>query len=216
MITRLDSYVGEILKLLDERGLADNTLVIFTSDNGPHEEGGADPSFFNRDGKLRGIKRQCYEGGIRIPFIARWNGHIKAGVESNLPFAFYDLMPTFAEMVGVKDYVQRYRNKKKTIDYFDGISILPTLINDGIGQKKHPYLYWEFAETDQTAVRMGDWKLITIHGIPHLYNLSNDLHEDHDIANEHPDIVQKMIEIAQKEHTNSELFPITMPSLDKK
>ena len=216
MITRLDSYVGEILKLLDEKGLADNTLVIFTSDNGPHEEGGADPSFFNRDGKLRGIKRQCYEGGIRIPFIARWNGHIKAGVESNLPFAFYDLMPTFAEMVGVKDYVRCYRNKKKTIDYFDGISILPTLINDGIGQKKHPYLYWEFAETDQTAVRMGDWKLITIHGIPHLYNLSNDLHEDHDIANEHPDIVQKMIEIAQKEHTNSELFPVTMPSLDKR
>ena len=216
MITRLDSYVGEILKLLDERGLADNTLVIFTSDNGPHEEGGADPSFFNRDGKLRGIKRQCYEGGIRIPFIARWNGHIKAGVESNLPFAFYDLMPTFAEMVGVKDYVRCYRNKKKTIDYFDGISILPTLINDGIGQKKHPYLYWEFAETDQTAVRMGDWKLITIHGIPHLYNLANDLHEDHDIANEHPDIVQKMIEIAQKEHTNSELFPVTMPSLDKR
>ena len=216
MITRLDSYVGEILKLLDERGLADNTLVIFTSDNGPHEEGGADPSFFNRDGKLRGIKRQCYEGGIRIPFIARWNGHIKAGVESNLPFAFYDLMPTFAEMVGVKDYVRCYRNKKKTIDYFDGISILPTLINDGIGQKKHPYLYWEFAETDQTAVRMGDWKLITIHGTPHLYNLSNDLHEDHDIANEHPDIVQKMIEIAQKEHTNSELFPVTMPLLDRR
>ena len=216
MITRLDSYVGEILKLLNEKGLADNTLVIFTSDNGPHEEGGADPSFFNRDGKLRGIKRQCYEGGIRIPFIARWNGHIKAGVESNLPFAFYDLMPTFAEMAGVKDYVRSYRNKKKTIDYFDGISILPTLINDGIGQKKHPYLYWEFAETDQTAVRMGDWKLITIHGIPHLYNLANDLHEDHDIANEHPDIVQKMIEIAQKEHTNSELFPVTMPSLDKR
>ena len=103
MITRLDSYVGEILKLLDERGLADNTLVIFTSDNGPHEEGGADPSFFNRDGKLRGIKRQCYEGGIRIPFIARWNGHIKAGVESNLPCAFYVLMPTFAEVAGVED-----------------------------------------------------------------------------------------------------------------
>ena len=130
MISRLDAYVGEILRTLDEQGLADNTLVIFTSDNGPHEEGGADPAFFNRDGKLRGLKRQCYEGGIRIPFIARWKGHIKEGVTNDLPFAFYDLMPTFCDVAGVRNFQKRYTNKKKTVDYFDGISIYPTLMSD--------------------------------------------------------------------------------------
>ena len=126
MISRLDAYVGEILRTLDEQGLADNTLVIFTSDNGPHEEGGADPAFFNRDGKLRGLKRQCYEGGIRIPFIARWKGHIKEGVTNDLPFAFYDLMPTFCDVAGVRNFQKRYTNKKKTVDYFDGsLFILP-------------------------------------------------------------------------------------------
>ena len=104
MITRLDAYVGEILRTLDEQGLAENTLVIFTSDNGPHEEGGADPTFFNRDGKLRGLKRQCYEGGIRIPFIARWKGRVKEGVTNDLPFAFYDLMPTFCDVASVRNF----------------------------------------------------------------------------------------------------------------
>jgi len=155
MITRLDAYVGEILRTLDEQGLAENTLVIFTSDNGPHEEGGADPTFFNRDGKLRGLKRQCYEGGIRIPFIARWKGRVKEGVTNDLPFAFYDLMPTFCDVAGVRNFPKRYVNKKKTIDYFDGISIFPTLMSDEKAQKYHPHLYWEFAETNQIGVRMG-------------------------------------------------------------
>ena len=211
MISRLDAYVGEVLHTLDEQGLAENTLVIFTSDNGPHEEGGADPAFFNRDGKLRGVKRQCYEGGIRIPFIARWKGRIQANVTNNLPFAFYDLMPTFCDVAGVRNFPKRYVNKKKTIDYFDGISIFPTLINDEKAQKKHPYLYWEFAETDQIAVRMDDWKLIVIRGVPHLYNLATDLHEDKDIAKEHPEIVDKMINIIYQEHIDNPLFPITLP-----
>ena len=211
MITRLDAYVGEILRTLDEQGLAQNTLVIFTSDNGPHEEGGADPAFFNRDGKLRGVKRQCYEGGIRIPFIARWKGRIKEDVTSDLPFAFYDLMPTFCDVAGVRNFPKRYINKKKTIDYFDGISIFPTLMSDEKAQKKHPHLYWEFAETNQIAVRMGDWKLIVIRGVPHLYNLATDLHEDKDIAQEHPEIVEQMVKIIYQEHVDNPLFPITMP-----
>ncbi|WP_456105043.1 arylsulfatase [Prevotella sp.] len=211
MISRLDAYVGEVLHILDEQELAENTLVIFTSDNGPHEEGGADPEFFNRDGKLRGLKRQCYEGGIRIPFIARWKGRIQANATNNLPFAFYDLMPTFCDVAGVHNFPKRYINKKKTIDYFDGISIFPTLINDEKAQKKHTYLYWEFAETDQIAVRMDDWKLIVIRGVPHLYNLATDLHEDKDIAKEHPEIVDKMINIIYQEHIDNPLFPITLP-----
>ena len=211
MITRLDAYVGEILRTLDEQGLAENTLVIFTSDNGPHEEGGADPAFFNRDGKLRGVKRQCYEGGIRIPFIARWKGRIKEDVTCDLPFAFYDLMPTFCDVAGVRNFPKRYVNKKKAVDYFDGISIFPTLMSDEKAQKKHPHLYWEFAETNQIAVRMGNWKLIVIRGVPHLYNLATDLHEDKDIAQEHPEIVEQMVKIIYQEHLDNPLFPITMP-----
>ena len=211
MITRLDAYVGEIMALLKRKGLDDNTLVIFTSDNGPHEEGGADPTFFNRDGKLRGLKRQCYEGGIRIPFIARWKGHIAAGQVSALPFAFYDLMPTFSELAGVKNCAQRYRNRRLKTDYFDGLSIVPTLLGHDTAQQRHPHLYWEFAETNQIAVRRGDWKLVVIKGVPHLYNLETDQHEDHDLAAEHPAIVQQLVDIIHQEHVDSPLFPVTLP-----
>jgi len=210
MITRLDAYVGEILKLLEEKGLAENTLVIFTSDNGPHEEGGADPVFFGRDGKLRGLKRQCYEGGIRIPFIAWWPGKIKAGTENNHQLAFYDLMPTFCDIIGVKNYVDRYKNKDVETDFFDGLSFAPTLLGKK-KQKAHDYLYWEFEETDQIAVRMGDWKLVVKSGKPLLYDLSTDLHEDNDIASEHNDIVEKMISIIYKEHIESPYFKVTLP-----
>ena len=112
MITRLDYYVGEVLKKLKEKGLDDNTLVIFSSDNGPHEEGGADPTFFGRDGKLRGLKRQCHEGGIRIPFIARWPGHIPAGEVNDHICAFYDLMPTLVSKTTKRNTAIR---KKKSI-----------------------------------------------------------------------------------------------------
>lgn len=210
MITRLDAYVGEILKLLEEKGLAENTLVIFTSDNGPHEEGGADPVFFGRDGKLRGLKRQCYEGGIRIPFIAWWPGKVKAGTENNHQLAFYDLMPTFCDIIGVKNYVDRYKNQDVETDFFDGLSFAPTLLGKK-KQKAHDYLYWEFEETDQIAVRMGDWKLVVKSGKPLLYDLSTDLHEDNDIASEHNDIVEKMISIIYKEHIESPYFKVTLP-----
>lgn len=178
MISRLDCYVGEILSKLKEKGLDDNTIVIFTSDNGPHEEGGADPTFFGRDGKLKGLKRQCYEGGIRIPFIVRWPGHVQAGTTTEQQIAFYDLMPTFCEAIGVKDFARRYTNRQLPGDGFDGISFLSTLL--GQPQKEqHPYLYWEFSETDQFGVRWGDWKLVVIKGVPHLYDLATDIQDIH-------------------------------------
>lgn len=210
MITRLDYYVGEILKKLKEKGLDENTLVIFSSDNGPHEEGGGDPTFFGRDGKLRGLKRQCLEGGIRIPFIARWPGHVPAGKVNDHICAFYDLMPTFCEVVGIKDYETKYRNKEKEVDYFDGISFAPTLLGKK-KQKQHDFLYWEFDETDQIAVRMGDWKLLVKKGTTSLYNLKTDIHEDTDIALQHPDIVKKMKAIIFEQHTFNPYFSVTLP-----
>ena len=211
MITRLDQYVGEILQLLRDKGLADNTLVIFTSDNGPHEEGGADPEFFGRDGKLRGLKRQCYEGGIRVPFIAWWPHHVPSGTTSDLPCAFYDIMPTCCDLLGIKNYIRRYghRDRGKT-DWFDGLSIAPPLLGRGT-QQQHDFLYWEFHETDQMAVRMGDWKLVVIQGVPRLYHLATDIHEDHDIADRHPDIVRRMVDIIYQQHTDNPLFKVTLP-----
>lgn len=213
MITRLDAYVGEILAKLKEKGLEENTLVIFSSDNGPHEEGGADPAFFGRDGKLRGLKRQCYEGGIRIPFIAYWPGHVPAGTVNEHQLAFYDVMPTFCELIGDKKFPKKYLNKKDKNDCFDGISFLPTLLGDDARQQRHEFLYWEFHETNQIGVRMGDWKLLVKNGKTFLYDLSKDIHEDRDIAKQHPDIVKQMVEIIMREHTPSELFHVTLPEM---
>ena len=212
MITRLDAYVGQILAKLKEKGLDENTLVIFTSDNGPHEEGGADPTFFGRDGKLKGLKRQCYEGGIRIPFIARWLGKVEAGVTNDHQLAFYDVMPTFCELIGVKNFQKKYRNKKVKEDFFDGLSFAPTLLGKN-GQVKHDFLYWEFHETNQIGVRVGDWKLVVKKGVPELYNLAEDIHEDNDLAATHKDIVSKMIGIIYEEHTPSPYFSVTLPKL---
>lgn len=211
MITRLDAYVGEIMAKLKEKGLDENTIVIFSSDNGPHEEGGADPEFFGRDGKLRGLKRQCYEGGIRVPFIVKWPGKVEAGSVNDHQLAFYDIMPTFCDIIGDKKFPKKYINKELEGDCFDGISFLPTLTGDDEKQKEHEFLYWEFHETNQMAVRMGDWKLVVKKGVPHLYDLKNDLHEDHDIAGQHPEIVNRMVDIIYQEHRSSELFKVTLP-----
>lgn len=205
MITRLDAYVGQIMDLLKEKGLDDNTIVIFSSDNGPHEEGGGDPDFFGRDGKLQGKKRSCHEGGIRIPFIVRWPRHVKAGTVNDHILAFYDIMPTFCDLIGQKNYVKRFRNKRLgTSDYFDGISFAPTLLGKK-GQKEHDFLYWEFHETNQMGVRHGDWKLYVNHGQCHLYNLATDIHEDHDVAAEHPDIVKQLVQIIHEQHTTPDV-----------
>ena len=210
MITRLDAQVGQILDLLKRKGLDENTIVIFTSDNGPHEEGGADPAFFNRDGLLKGTKRSTHEGGIRIPFIVRWPGHVQPGTVSNHQLAFYDLMPTFCDIAGIENYAERYRNPNIANDYFDGISFYPTLTGRG-EQQEHEFLYWEFHETNMMGLRMGDWKLVVTRGDCALYDLATDPHEDHDLAAQYPDIVKKMKDIIKREHTDSQLFKVTLP-----
>lgn len=210
MISRLDIYVGEVLALLKEKGLDENTLVIFASDNGPHEEGGADPDFFGRDGKLRGIKRSCHEGGIRIPFIARWPEHIPANTVNDHQLAFYDILPTFCDIAGISGYPDRFLNPEDPDDCFDGISFATTLLGKP-GQRLHEHLYWEFAQTDYMAVRKGDWKLVVKEGVPHLYDLAADIHEDNDLSASHPDILSSLIDIIYQEHRPSPLFKVTLP-----
>ncbi len=210
MVTRLDAQVGEVLAKLKEKGLDENTIVIFTSDNGPHQEGGADPDFFNRDGLLQGTKRSTHEGGIRVPFIVRWPGKVKAGTTNNHQLAFYDLMPTFCELAGIENYEEKYANPKLENDYFDGISFVPALTGEG-EQEKHEFLYWEFHETNMMGLRMGNWKMVVKNGTASLYDLETDLHENTNVAAKYPAIVKKMKEIIRREHTDNPLFKVTLP-----
>lgn len=210
MVTRLDTYVGEVLDKLKSKGFDKNTLVIFTSDNGPHTEGGGDPEYFNTEKLLNGTKRSTKEGGIRVPFIAWWPGTVEAGIVNDHQLAFYDLMPTFCDLAGINNYIERYSNPRLANDYFDGLSFAPTLTGNG-EQKKHDFLYWEFHESNMMAVRIDDWKLVVKDGNCSLYDLSTDLHEDNDIASQHPDIVKNMKDIISREHTHSSLFQVTLP-----
>ncbi len=201
MVSRLDQYVGDVRKQVEALGIADNTLIIFASDNGPHKEGGNDPVFFNSNAGLRGVKRDLYEGGIRTPFIACWPGTIKAGRQSDFTGAFWDLLPTFAELGGVK-----------VTSPTDGISLVPELMNRP--QKKHDYLYWEFHEQGgRQAVRMGNWKGVRLNAMTHsnaplaLFDLRSDPAEQNDIAAAHPGIAVRMADIMKKEHVENEDFP---------
>ena len=214
MVTRLDAYVGEVLAKLEEKGFDKNTLVIFTSDNGPHTEGGADPDYFNTERLLRGTKRSTTEGGIRVPFIAWWPGEVEAGVVNDHQLAFYDLMPTFCDVAGIDNYVERYTNKNLSVDYFDGLSFAPTLLGEG-EQQAHDFLYWEFHETNMMALRMGNWKLVVQNGNCSLYDLVTDTHEDNNLASQYPEIVAEMKAIIKREHTSSsisEFNNITLPN----
>ena len=202
MVSVLDRQVGEIMARLKELGLDDNTLVIFSSDNGPHCEGGADPDYFDSNGPLKGYKRDLYEGGIREPMIARWPGHIAPGTSSDLISAFWDVMPTVAELVGV--------GKPSNIQ---GISFLPTLLNKP-GQKQHDYLYWEFHENGgRQAIRRGDWKYVSYNVADpamqthELYDLSKDLGETQNLAEEYPEVLDKMKHILFRARVPSGEFP---------
>ena len=203
MITRLDTYVGQIIAELERLGIAEKTLFIFTSDNGPHNEGGADPTFFNTEERLRGLKRALYEGGMRVPFIAYWPGTIEAGAISHIQAAGWDMMPTFVELLGEDT---NWRDEA-----MDGLSILPTLTGKGT-QQEHEFLYWEFHEENgRQAVRAGDWKLIRQNiksGNPthELYNIAEDPHEDNDLAASNPDKVEELKAIMDREHTHSDIF----------
>jgi arylsulfatase A len=203
MVTLLDDKVGEIVAEIKKLGLEKNTIIIFSSDNGPHKEGGADPDYFDSNGPLKGYKRDLYEGGIREPMIAVWPGKIKPGNTTDQVSAFWDVMPTVAEIAGVKAPAG-----------IDGISFLPTLI--GGKQAQHEYLYWEFYENGgRIALRMGNWKAVryNVSAFPEtkteLYDLSNDQGETKNLAASHPDIVKKMEAIMKSSHVPSPIFSFT-------
>ncbi len=206
MISRMDRDIGRLMALLKQQGLDDNTLVIFTSDNG-HEY---DKGFFDSNGPLRGRKRDLYEGGIRVPLIAKWPAKIKANTESEHISAFWDMMPTFCELAG-----------GNVCPSTDGISMVKALTGEQ-GQSVHPYLYWEFNERfgPLQAVRQGDWKLVKKYKKPlELYNLSNDISESTNVAMQHPKItgeLAKLIDGARTYHPEFTLRKLPDPYSKKK
>ncbi|MHC4681733.1 MAG: arylsulfatase [Planctomycetota bacterium] len=201
MISRLDRDVGRVMETLKKLGIDAKTLILFTSDNGPHREGGADPEFFDSNGPLRGYKRDLYEGGIRVPLIARWPGRIKAGTVSHHVCAFWDFMPTFAELAGIDG-----------LGPIDGVSMVPTLLDRPGRQKQHEFLYWEFHERgSKQAVRMGDWKAVRFgaEGELELYNLKEDIGEKRNLASRNPDIVARMEDYLKTARTRSQFWSIS-------
>jgi arylsulfatase A len=198
MVTRMDRDIGRIMSLLKDLGLDENTLVIFTSDNGPTFNGGSDSAFFESAKPLRGLKASVYEGGIRVPYIARWPGRIKVGSTSDHISAFWDFLPTCCELIGAEPPVD-----------IDGISMLPTFLGQSQKQKKHKYLYWELS--GQQAIRMGKWKGLRLKPDRkiQLYNLDNDIGESNDVAGEYPDVVAEVAEIFSSGRTGSDVFPLS-------
>ncbi len=199
MVSRLDRDVGRVLDLLDELHLADNTVVFFTSDNGPHREGGNDPDYFNSNGPLRGIKRDLYEGGIRVPMVARWPGRIEAGSVTSHASAFWDFLPTACELA-----------KVACPSGLDGISYLPALT--GGNQREHEYLYWEFHEGGGTsqAVRSGHWKAVRKNPSSplELYDLSNDIGEQINLAEQNEEIVSRLEKHLHNARGKSEIWQL--------
>ncbi len=208
LMTRIDESVAAITAKLRETGQLENTLVIFTSDNGPHAEGGYHPDMLNSNGPLRGHKRDFYEGGIRVPFIAVWPGVIEPGRESSHPSAFWDFLPTACEIAGIP-----------VPEDIHGLSFLPTLKGSG-EQAEHEFLYWELNEAGgRRAIRMGDWKAVEYRvndpenrGPVELYNLAEDIGETNNLAAEHPDLVEKLTAKMDAARVPCENFPF--PGLD--
>ncbi len=201
MIEILDRQVGEIAAALERLGLRENTLIIFTSDNGPAREGGADPAYFNSNGGLRGIKRDLYEGGIRVPMIANWPGRIRAGSESGHISAFWDFFPTFAELAG-----------QEPPKGLDGLSMVPTLFESG-EQQQHDYLYWEFHEHGgRVALRQGDWKVVRYDVLANpdgpvaLFNLARDPSEKHNLSAQHPEVTKRLSNLLAQARSPSPVF----------
>jgi arylsulfatase A-like enzyme len=201
MVARIDRYVGDIMRKLEALGLSENTLVIFTSDNGAHREGGADPLFFDSNGPFRGFKRDLYEGGIHVPLVAHWPGKIKSGSQSSHVAAFWDWLPTLAEAIGAA-----------SPEGIDGISFLPTLLN--AGQQQLPdHLYWEFHESGgRQALRKGDWKLVKYQvqdaakTTLELFDLANDPEEQTNVALDHPELVAELEVLMLKAHRPNPIF----------
>ncbi|MGH7578285.1 MAG: arylsulfatase [Longimicrobiales bacterium] len=202
MVSRMDRDVGRILDKLETLGLDQNTIVFFTSDNGPHIEGGGDPEFFDSNRPLRGLKRDVYEGGIRVPMIAWGPSHVPAGVTSHHVWAMWDVLPTLAELANAR-----------ALSEMDGLNMASLLSSSG-ESPVHRHLYWEFHEQGgKQAVRRDDWKAVRLNvsADPNarieLYDLASDPGEQRNVAARHPDVVRELAEIMASEHTDSELFP---------
>jgi len=208
MITRMDEHIGQIMKLLEELELADNTVVMFSSDNGATFLSQVKTDFFNSHGGLRGHKGTLYEGGIRIPFIARWPGKISPETVTGYVGGFQDIMPTILEFAGIE-----------IPDDIDGISIVPELTGKE-NQPEHEYLYWEYRSRDGwQAIRSDNWKALrkgirTDPDAPiELYDLENDFSEKNDVSADHPEIVEKMKKIMIDAREPSEYFPMVIDSI---
>lgn len=215
MISYLDEQVGELIAKLEETGKYDNTLIMFSSDNGPTFNGGVDASFFNSGGPFKETrgwgKAFVHEGGIRVPMIASWPGVIEPGSQTDHLSAQWDVMPTLSDIAGVD-----------APDNIDGISFAPILRGDEEQQRRHDHLYWEFpASGGQQAVRLGEWKgirkniLRTGNMDIELYNLEEDIQEQHNIADQHPEIIEKIERIMQQEHTPPALDNFRMEVLEE-
>ena len=199
MVSLLDAQVGEIVQKIKDLGLEKNTIIIFTSDNGAHKEGGADPVFFNSSAGFRGYKRDLFEGGIHVPMIVKWKGKIKENSSSNHVSAFWDVFPTFLEIV-----------QKEPENNLDGISFLPTLLG-AKNQKKHDYLYWEFHELGgRQAIRKDNWKLVkyNVKKTPtyFLFDLNKDPFEKNNLSDEFPEKRIELTKILENARTTSEYF----------
>jgi arylsulfatase A len=204
MISRMDRYVGNLLNLLDELKLADNTIVVFSSDNGTtHLDKEVDYTFFKSVGELRGLKGSLYEGGVRVPTLVRWPGHVAAGSTSDRISGFEDWMPTLLELTG---------GRVEAPSDIDGISLAPTLL--GKEQPARPFLYREFPSYGgQQTIRVGDWKAVRQNMAKgnlkiELYNIANDISEQNDVANEHPEVVEQLAALMKREHVPSDVFPL--------
>ncbi|MCP4711252.1 MAG: sulfatase-like hydrolase/transferase, partial [Planctomycetes bacterium] len=197
MITRMDKHIGRIIDLVKQLGLDDNTIIMFSSDNGPTFNGGSDSTFFESAKPLRGLKASLYEGGIRVPMIARWPDKIEAGAVTDHISAFWDVLPTITELIEIKPPAD-----------IDGISFLPALLGNNDQQKTHDYLYWEY--NGAQAVRMDDWKGYrrrTNQPIE-LYNLADDIAEQHNLAQINLETLAQISDIMQTGRTESEHFPL--------
>ncbi|WP_218939726.1 arylsulfatase [Lutibacter citreus] len=204
MVSRMDRDLGKLFEKLKELGIEENTIVVFTSDNGPEYE--SKDRFFNSNGKLKGGKRDLYEGGIRIPFIVKFPGKIAPGSKSEHISAFWDFLPTACELAGIEP----------SNNDINGISLVPELMGNTEKQKKHDYLYWEFNEREGPiqAIRKGDWKLVwKLEGKPELYNLSNDIGESENLALKEPEKLKEILGLLKNVRTENNEFPLKTRAL---